>query len=78
MTDQEIVEKAIAAVKKFQDDVAKAQAEREVELTRLENMVETVIKATKCERITAARIVKEIMNPKPQPTSGERMGVGGI
>lgn len=73
MTDSDIVEKAIAAVKKHQADAAKAAAEREVEQLRLESMIDQVVKATKCDRPTAARVVKDILHPKPHPTSGERI-----
>lgn len=61
MTDQEIIDKAIAEVRAFQTKVANAIAERELEQARFETIMEVVIRKTKCERITAERIIKEII-----------------
>lgn len=74
MTDQEIIEKAVIEIMKFQEEVNRKAAEREAKAARFRTLVNEVKKRTGCENITAERYVDEIMNPKPQPTDGERIG----
>jgi hypothetical protein len=77
MSDQEIIEKAVNAIKESQVRAARENAEYEAYQIRLESIIEVVVRTTKCERRVALDVVKGILgpwHPLPQTTNGERLG----
>lgn len=61
MTDQEIIDKAVAAIQEFQAKVAKAAAQREAIAAHFSELVNEVMKQTGCEKITAERFIETIL-----------------
>lgn len=77
MTDKEIIDRAVADYKAWQERCRKEREEIEAAHRRKQTLIDEVVKQTGAERVDAARYVAYAMNepaPKPQTTNGEKIG----
>lgn len=76
MTDQEIVDKAVADIKVFQAEVSRNRREREAKAARFDTLVKEVMEKAKCDRTIAERYVSSIITYDflPRTTTGEQLG----